>query len=163
MRTGREAGYEPQILRAAEKVNQEQKARLCAKVRSRLGDDLTGKVIAVWGLAFKANTDDMREAPSIVLINELLERGATVNATDPEALDNSRQIFGDRVHWFDRNYDAVNGADALVLVTEWNEYRRPNFRLIKERMRAPHIIDGRNIWGRAALEEYGFSYDGIGM
>ena len=104
----------------------------------------------------------MREAPSIVLIEELLKRGATVNVTDPEAIDNTRAIFGDRINYCDRDYDAVQGADALVLVTEWSQYRRPNFNLIKERMRQHVVIDGRNLWPRAALEDLGFSYDGIG-
>jgi len=162
MRTGREAGYEPQILRAAEEVNDAQKHRLADKVVARFGDDLSGRTVAVWGLAFKANTDDMRESPAIVLIEELLKRGATVNVTDPEALENTRDIFGDRVRYFDRNYESVHGADALVLVTEWSQFRRPNFRLIKDSMKEHVIIDGRNLWSRKALEDYGFYYDGIG-
>jgi UDPglucose 6-dehydrogenase len=162
LRTGGDAGYEPLLLRAAENVNTNQKRRLAEKVVERYGEDLSDRTIAVWGLAFKANTDDMREAPAIVLIEELLKRGATVNVNDPEALDNTRAIFGDKINYFDRDYDAVEGADALVLVTEWSQYRRPNFRLIKERMQGHVVIDGRNLWPRVALEEFGFSYDGIG-
>ena len=162
LRTGADAGYEPAMLRAAEDVNDNQKRRLAEKLVERYGEDLSDRTIAVWGLAFKANTDDMREAPSIVLIEELLKRGATVNVTDPEALDNARAIFGDKINYCDRDYDAVQGADALVLVTEWSQYRRPNFNLIKERMRQHVVIDGRNLWPRAALEDLGFSYDGIG-
>ena len=162
LRTGADAGYEPAMLRAAEDVNDNQKRRLAEKLVERYGEDLSDRTIAVWGMAFKANTDDMREAPSIVLIEELLKRGATVNVTDPEALDNTRAIFGDKINYCDRDYDAVQGADALVLVTEWSQYRRPNFNLIKERMRQHVVIDGRNLWPRAALEDLGFSYDGIG-
>jgi UDPglucose 6-dehydrogenase len=163
MRTGREVGYEPKILAATEEVNREQKKRLAEKVIERFGKDLTGKVITLWGLAFKANTDDMRESPSIVLIEELLAHGATVKASDPEAIDNTKLIFGNRIQYSNKNYEALNGADCLVIVTEWNEYRRPNFGLIKERMRTPVIVDGRNIYNRATIEAMGFEYQGLGL
>lgn len=163
MRTGREAGYEPKILGATEEVNREQKLRLAEKVAARFGADLTGRVVTLWGLAFKANTDDMREAPSIVLIEDLLRRNARVHAADPEAIENTRKIFGDRIRYFERNYDAVAGSDCLVIVTEWNEYRRPNFGLVKERMRTPVIIDGRNIYNRQTVESLGFEYQGLGV
>ncbi|MSR75600.1 MAG: UDP-glucose/GDP-mannose dehydrogenase family protein [Planctomycetes bacterium] len=165
MNTGREAGYEPQVLRAVEEVNTAQKHRLAEKVQARLGADLKGRTVAVWGLAFKPNTDDMREAPSLVLIQDLLAAGAHVRATDPEGMGNARKLLAPHANlsFHERNYDAAQGADALVLVTEWNEYRRPDFRRIKELMRAPHLIDGRNIWTRAAVETLGFSYEGIGL
>jgi len=163
MRTGREVGYEPKILAATEEVNREQKKRLAEKVLARFGNDLKGKVITLWGLAFKANTDDMRESPSIVLIEELLAHGATIKASDPEAIENTRQIFGDRIQYSDKNYDVLHGSDCLVIVTEWSEYKRPNFALIKERMRTPVVIDGRNIYSRPALESMGFEYQGLGI
>jgi UDPglucose 6-dehydrogenase len=163
MRTGRDVGYEPRLLRAAEDVNISQKKRLAEKVVAHLGEDLHGKVIAIWGLAFKANTDDMREAPAIVIIDELLNRGATIHASDPEATANTKRIFGERISYFDRNYDAVAGADALVVVTEWNEYRRPNFDVIRKRMRGSLVIDGRNLWPRHVLEGLGFTYEGVGL
>ena len=102
-------------------------------------------------------------APALVVIEELLKRGATVHVTDPEALENTRGILGDTVEYFERNYDALTGADALVIVTEWNEYRRPNFELVKERMRQPVIFDGRNVFNRKAVEKLGFRYEGIGL
>ena len=163
MRTGRVVGYEPSMLGAAEDVNAAQKRRLAEKVVARLGEDLSGRNVAVWGLAFKANTDDMREAPAIVLIEELLRRGATVQVTDPEAIENTRGLFGDQISYYERDYDAVEGADALVLVTEWSQFRRPNFRLIMELMRTPVIVDGRNLWSRESLEALGFQYDGVGL
>jgi len=163
MRTGRDVGYEPSMLGAAEDVNAAQKRRLAEKVVARLGEDLSGRNVAVWGLAFKANTDDMREAPAIVLIEELLRRGATVQVTDPEAIENTRGLFGDQISYYERDNDAVEGADALVLVTEWSQFRRPNFRLIMELMRTPVIVDGRNLWSRESLEALGFQYDGVGL
>ena len=165
MNTGREAGYEPSVLRAVEDVNTHQKHRLAEKVSQRLGADLNGRVVAVWGLSFKPNTDDMREAPSLVLIQDLLAAGASVRATDPEGMGNARKILGPhpRLSFHERNYDAAHGADALVLVTEWNEYRRPDFRRIKELMRTANLIDGRNIWTRTAVEALGFTYEGIGL
>lgn len=163
MKTGRDHGYDLQILDAVERVNASQKHRLAEKVVQHYGEDLTGKTIALWGLAFKANTDDMREAPALVIIEDLLARGAHVNVTDPESLDNARSILGDRVRYFERNYDALAGADALVVVTEWNEYRRPNFSLIKELLKEPVIFDGRNIYKQATLDRLGFHYEGIGI
>ncbi len=163
--TGRQQGLDLKILGAVEAVNAAQKRRLGEKVVDRLGSSLRGRNVAVWGLAFKPNTDDMREAPSLVLIEDLLARGATVHATDPEALENAERILGHLpgLHFHTRSYDTLNEADALVLVTEWNEYRRPNFQLIRQRMRTPIIIDGRNIYPRATLESLGFTYDGIGL
>jgi UDPglucose 6-dehydrogenase len=161
----RDQGLEARVLQAVEEVNAAQKRRLGEKLEARLGPGLDGRRIAVWGLAFKPNTDDMREAPSLVLITDLLARGAEVHASDPEAIENARRELGanPRLHFHQRAYDALDGADALVLVTEWNEYRRPNFGLMRSRMRNPLIIDGRNIYSRAALEAQGFGYEGIGV
>jgi UDPglucose 6-dehydrogenase len=163
VQTAAEAGYDLKIMQAVEAVNGEQKRRLGQKVVARFGGDLKGRTICVWGLAFKPNTDDMREAPSLVLIEELLARGAKVHVTDPEAIGTTRKVLGDKVRYFDRSYDAAEGADALVLVTEWNEYRRPDFKRLKALMKAPVIFDGRNIYDRKVLSELGFEYSGIGL
>ena len=163
MKTGRDHGYEMQVLKAVEEVNALQKKRLVEKLCAHYGEDLKGRVIALWGLAFKAKTDDMREAPAIVVVEELLRRGATVHVNDPEAIANARKIFGNRVKYFDRAYDALKGADALLLVTEWNEYRHPDFARMKELMKHPVVIDGRNIYRRKAMERMGFHYEGLGV
>lgn len=163
--TGREVACVPQVLTAVEAVNAEQKHRLAEKVAARFNGALKGKRVAVWGLAFKPNTDDMREAPSLVLIEDLLAAGAEVRATDPEGIANARAMLGTRqgLSFHERNYEAAEKADALVLVTEWNEYRRPDFLRLRELMSGPHLIDGRNIWTRSAVEAIGFQYGGIGM
>jgi UDPglucose 6-dehydrogenase len=163
IRTASEAGYELRLSRAIEEVNAAQKHRLSEKVTARFGQDLKGKTFCVWGLAFKPNTDDVREAPAIVVIEDLLARGAKINATDPEAIESTRRVLGDRIKYFEKNYDALAGADALILVTEWNEYRRPNFTLLKEKLRHPVIFDGRNVYDRKALETLGFEYFGMGL
>jgi UDPglucose 6-dehydrogenase len=163
VQTAAEAGYDLKIMRAVEDVNVAQKRRLGEKVVARFGQDLKGRTFCVWGLAFKPNTDDMREAPSLVVIEELLSRGAQVHATDPEALDSTRRVLGDRIRYFERNYEAAQGCDALILVTEWNEYRRPDFKRIKELLKQPVIFDGRNVYDRKALEAMGFEYSGIGL
>src|SRR5207344_1828783 len=123
---------------------------------------LAGKVVAVWGLAFKPRTDDMREAPAAVIIQGLLDGGATVRAYDPKAMTVAQRVFGDRVRFCRRSYEAVEGADALVVATEWNEFREPDFARIKEGMRRPAIFDGRNIYKPASVREHGFHYEGIG-
>ncbi len=163
VQTASEVGYDLKIMQAVEDVNVHQKHRLADKVKARFGQDLSGRSFAIWGLAFKPNTDDMREAPALVLIDDLLAAGATVRVTDPEAMDNTKHLVGGRVAYFERNYDAAKGADALVLVTEWNEYRRPNFEMLKSLLRTPVIIDGRNIYDRKVLEGLGFEYHGIGV
>jgi UDPglucose 6-dehydrogenase len=132
------------------------------KVVSHFGEDLKGRHFALWGLAFKPRTDDMREAPSIVIIEELLRRGATINAHDPEALVEARKVFADRIAYHRLNYDALKGADALLVVTDWNEFRRPDFKRMRELMRTPIIFDGRNLYEHDALREHGFSYFPIG-
>jgi UDPglucose 6-dehydrogenase len=154
-------GYDFKILQAVERVNTAQKERLVAKMRAYLGS-LKGKTIAVWGLAFKPRTDDMREAPAIVIIEALLAEGATVRGYDPEATETARGIFGDRVTFCDKSYDALTGADALAVITEWNTFREPDFEKMRERMRTPVVFDGRNIYSPEHMRALGFTYFSIG-
>ena len=156
-----EGGYRFRILQSVQDVNAVQKTRLFEKIRKQLGP-LKGKTIAVWGLAFKPKTDDMREAPSIPLIKSLLAAGAKVQAYDPEAVDVARGIFGKKVTYTPTNYDALKGAHALVIVTEWNEFRRPDFERMRTLMRAPIIFDGRNLFTPAQMKQSGFTYHSIG-
>jgi UDPglucose 6-dehydrogenase len=172
IRTASEFGYEIRILRAVEEVNKGQKSVLVDKIlrhfqpavgsRQSANKPLEGKTIGVWGLSFKPRTDDMREAPSITIIDRLLEAGARVKAHDPEAMDEARKVFGDRIEYMRDNYEVVRGADALAVVTEWNEFRRPNFERMKSLMKTPVIFDGRNIYEPKEMKEYGFTYYGIG-
>ena len=157
-----EPALELPLLRAVEQVNERQKVLLVEKVMRHFGNDLTGRVFAVWGLAFKPRTDDMRDAPSIVVIEALLKAGGRIEAYDPEAMEEARKIFGDRVRYHRRNYDALKGADALLVVTEWNEFRRPNFQHMKALLKNPVIFDGRNIFDPAELRRMGFTYYSIG-
>ncbi len=156
-----EKDYEFKILRAVEGVNASQKTRLVAKMRDHFGS-LKGKTIGVWGLAFKPRTDDMREAPAIPLIEGLLAAGAKVHAYDPEASKNAKGIFGSRVTFPTKSYDALKGADALAIVTEWNEFRRPDFERMRTLMRSPVIFDGRNLFEPAEMKQHGFTYYSIG-
>ncbi len=160
--TARQNGMEFPLLNAVEDVNEVQKARLVVKVVDELGADLHGKRIAVWGLAFKPRTDDMREAPSISVVEGLLARGATVAVHDPEALNEARKAFGERVSYHRVNYEALQEADALLIVTEWNEFRRPDFPRMKQLMRRPLIFDGRNLYDPEVMREHGFTYLPIG-
>jgi UDPglucose 6-dehydrogenase len=160
--TAKEHGYTPHIVPAVEKVNEEQKHLLYQKVKKHFGD-LKGKHFAVWGLAFKPKTDDMREAPSIVLIDALLAAGATVTAFDPEANKEAQRIVGDRVRYADHALAACDGADALVLVTEWSEFRHLDLDEIKSRLKQQVLFDGRNIWDPARVRAQGFTYYGIGV
>jgi len=163
VRTAQEAGYEFKILEAVEKVNEAQKRILFEKIAAYYDGDLQGRHFAVWGLAFKPNTDDMREAPSVVLIEALLAAGAKVTAFDPEAVGESkRHYLGDRIAYADKPMDALEGADGLVVVTEWNEFRRPDFEAVRGALKNPVVFDGRNIYSRAVLEKLGFDYFGIG-
>ena len=150
------------LLRSVEKVNERQKKLLVDKIMRHFGKDLKGRTFAVWGLSFKPRTDDMRDAPAIVIIDCLLEAGAAIQAHDPEAMGEARKIFADRIGYFRRNYDALKGADALIIVTEWNEFRRPNFATIKQQLKQPVIFDGRNIYDPEDLRKLGFTYFSIG-
>lgn len=160
--TARAFGMEPGLFEAVEAVNARQKLVLLAKTRRALGGSLTGRTVAVWGLAFKAETDDMRESPSIPLIEGLLAEGATVAAHDPKALEVGRDVFGRRVRLADDCYDAARGADALVIVTEWLMYRNPDFDRLLSEMRQPVVVDGRNLFEPARMKRMGFVYDAIG-
>ena len=161
MRFAADRKYDFRILGAVEAVNAAQKTRLAAKMRKHYGS-LKGRQLAVWGLAFKPKTDDMREAPSIQLIEALLAAGATVRAYDPEAARTAKGIFGDRIAYAASNYDAVKGADGLAIVTEWNEFRRPDFARMKSLMRAAVVFDGRNLFTPEQMREHGFTYYSIG-
>jgi len=153
--------YEFQILRAVETVNERQKLRLLTKLQKHFGS-LKKKKIAVWGLAFKPRTDDMREAPSVPLINGLLNAGARVHAYDPEAMKVARGIFGTKVTFASNGYGALDGADALVVVTEWNEFREPDFPRMRKLMKNPAIFDGRNIYNPHQIRAHGFDYVSMG-
>ncbi|MEN8151876.1 MAG: UDP-glucose/GDP-mannose dehydrogenase family protein [Planctomycetota bacterium] len=163
LRTGENHGVDLELIQAVENVNERQKRVLVDKILAHYDGDVAGKTFAVWGLSFKPQTDDMREAPAIVIIEALLEAGAKVQATDPAAMDVAREIFGDRIEYMERNYDTLPGADALVVVTEWNEFRYPDFERIQELLNTPVVFDGRNLYPRLKLEEMGFAYYGIGV
>src|SRR5207237_2200531 len=136
--------------------------RLGAKIKEYFGSDLTGRTLAVWGLAFKPETDDIREAPALELIQELLHAGASVRAFDPEAADNVRTLLGDAIYFAHDQYDALEGADALAVVTEWSEFRNPDFARMEHLMRFPAIFDGRNVYTLEKMESLGFYYESIG-
>jgi UDPglucose 6-dehydrogenase len=162
IRTGRDYDLNFRLLEAAEEVNQGQKSLLVDRVKKHFGGDLKGRTLAIWGLAFKPRTDDMREAPSITVIEALLAAGAELRTHDPEALDNARRILGDRVSYHTTNYDALKGADALLILTEWNEFRHPNFQRIRDWLKQPVIFDGRNLYDPELMKALHFSYYSIG-
>jgi UDPglucose 6-dehydrogenase len=160
--TAHEHGMEFPLLNAVEDVNEAQKRRLVEKVTGEFGENLKGRRFAIWGLAFKPRTDDMREAPSIAVVEGLLTRGAELAVHDPEAMGEARRVFGDRVTYHRMNYEALDGADALLIVTEWNEFRRPDFARMKRLLRRPIIFDGRNVYDPDIMREHGFTYVPIG-
>jgi len=160
--TARRHGIELELADATNRVNVRHRSFLVRKLKRHFGAELAGKRIAVWGLAFKPGTDDVRESPSITTIEFLLKEGCVVVAHDPEAMQNIRQVFGDSITLVDEAYDAVEDADALLLLTEWREYQYPEFDRIRKLMRTPVILDGRNIWGTYGLAEQGFEYAGVG-
>jgi len=164
IKTGADAGHALRVLNAVEDANDAQKLVLVDKVVAHFGEDLSGKHFAVWGLAFKPNTDDMREAPSRVIIAELFRRGATVTAYDPVAMDETRRIFGDepRLAYAERPMQALDGADALLIVTEWKEFRSPDFQVIKAKLKSPVVFDGRNVFDPQLPREAGLTYLSIG-
>ncbi|HXL40606.1 MAG TPA: UDP-glucose/GDP-mannose dehydrogenase family protein [Myxococcales bacterium] len=159
--TARNHGLDFTLLSAVDAVNDRQKRLLAQKARTHFGS-LRGRKFGVWGLAFKPKTDDLRHAPALALIDELLADGATVSAHDPVAADNARRIFDDRVQLVPNPYLAADGADGLFLVTEWNEFRQPDFARVKAAMKQPILFDGRNIWNPKRLREIGFTYYGVG-
>jgi UDPglucose 6-dehydrogenase len=162
IRTSIEMGAEMRILTAVDKLNQERKQLLADRVLQHFENDLKGKQLTVWGLAFKPNTDDMREAPSVVIIRRLLELGARVIAYDPVAMKNAVYYFHDSVIYADDEYSALKGSDALLVVTEWNEFRNPDFNLVKATLKQPVVFDGRNIFEPEKMRELGFTYYSIG-
>jgi UDPglucose 6-dehydrogenase len=172
IRTAQERGKQMRILDAVEEVNTEQKSVLVEKICARLGDDLTGKTLAVWGLAFKPNTDDMREAPSRTLIPALLKRGAVIRAYDPVSMEEARRVLeidladdpslGKRLHFCTQQYDAVKEADALVIVTEWKAFKSPDIATLHASLKSPIMFDGRNLFEPENMAELGFVYEAIG-
>jgi UDPglucose 6-dehydrogenase len=160
--TGEEAGQPLQVLSAVEAANEKQKLVLVEKIARRFGADLAGRRFALWGLAFKPDTDDMREAPSRVVIEELLERGAVVSAYDPIAAHEARKIFGERIDYADSALQAIDGADALVIVTEWKEFRSPDFEQLRASLRERVIFDGRNMYAPEIPAAAGLEYHAIG-
>ncbi len=162
IRTASDLGQPMQVLQSVEAANQQQKSVLFGKISHHFDGRLRGKRFALWGLAFKPNTDDMREASSLVLIEQLLEAGAEVTAFDPEAMDTTRQLLGDRIAYAETPESALEGADALVVVTEWKRFWSPDFDLIKQRLASPVIFDGRNIYDPAQLAREGIDYYAIG-
>jgi len=159
----REYGVPLELAADTDQVNQRQKGVLLRKLKQQFDGDLRGKKIAVWGIAFKPRTDDVRESPALTLIDNLLAEGARVAAHDPEAREHARALFRDKIDIVEQQYDAVKDADALVLVTEWRQYQSPDFQRIKSMMRTPVLLDGRNIWSTYGLRKQGFTYMGIGV
>ena len=162
VRTAGEAGSRLSVLEAVEDANERQKHRLFEKLQCALGDAISGAHVAIWGLAFKPQTDDMREAPALTLIDDVLGAGATITAHDPAALHEARRRIGTRISYAESNYDALAGADALVVVTDWNEYRHPDFARIKAALRTPVLIDGRNLYDATKMRSLGFTYLSFG-
>ena len=160
-----DAGYQPKIIPAVEEVNKDQKLVLVRKIVERFGDDLRGKTFAIWGLSFKPETDDMREAPSIIIIKELIKKGAKIKAYDPEAMKDAKEFWlkDVEVEYAPSKYDAINDADACVLVTEWKEFRSPDFEEMKKRLKNPIIFDGRNQYNKDKMKKLGFEYHQIGV
>lgn len=163
IKTGEKLDYELKICRATDEVNMMQKEVFWRKIKGYFRGELFGKRFGVWGLSFKAKTDDIREAPSLFVIDKLVSSGASVCVHDPVSMENARKVLGDSVEYTQSNYDACSGADALVIHTEWNEYRQPDFDRMKKLMRSPVIFDGRNLYNPKRLENLGFKYFGIGL
>jgi len=162
IRSSAEAGYQFNILEAVEKVNANQKLHLVHKILKYFGDQLTGKHFAVWGLSFKPNTDDIREAPSLEMIQALLDKGATITAFDPEAMPNVRKQLGDSIQLAVSQYETLDNADALIIATEWSEFRTPDFEMIENKLKGKVIFDGRNLFDVKQMAELGFHYESIG-
>lgn len=161
-KTADDHGYDFKILKSVMDVNAIQKHRLTSKIQSYFGKDLSGKSIALWGLAFKPNTDDIREAPALYLIEDLIRAGATVRAFDPEAMDNVKAAYNGQVQMAQDQYEALIGADALAIVTEWSVFRTPSFDVMKQLLKNPVIFDGRNLYDVEVMSEKGFYYESIG-
>jgi UDPglucose 6-dehydrogenase len=161
LKSSGDKGYDFRILRAVEAVNETQKSKLVRRMTDHFGN-LQGRTIALWGLAFKPRTDDMREAPAIVVIDALLALGVQVRAYDPEAAETARRLFGDRIVICDTSYETLGGADALAIITEWNEFREPDFKRMRQLLKSPVVFDGRNIYSPEQMRALGFTYVSIG-
>lgn len=161
-KTSKDNDYEFKILDAVIKVNYEQRARFYQKIHDHFDGDLKGMQIALWGLAFKPETDDIREAPALYIIDKLLEAGAKVKAYDPEAMDNVKALYGDRIDFCDTMYDTLEASDFLVIVTEWSAFRQPDFDKIKDTLKLPLVFDGRNLYDKKRIKELGIVYQSIG-
>jgi UDPglucose 6-dehydrogenase len=157
-----EYNYDFKILNAVMRVNHMQRLHLVTKIKQYFKGDIDGKHFALWGLAFKPNTDDIREAPSLYMIDELLKHGATIRAFDPEAMDNAKKYFGNKISFAENQYDALENADALIIATEWNEFRSPDFQKIESRLKRKIIFDGRNLFENSTMQDQGFHYESIG-
>lgn len=163
IKTSDDLGYSMEVLKSVENVNERQKSILFAKAKTYFNGDLKGKTFAMWGLSFKPQTDDMREAPALVIIEKLLEAGAKVKAYDPVAMEEAQRKLGDKIEYFDDMYEALIDADGLMLVTEWPEFKFPTFSVMKKLLKNPVVFDGRNIYDVSEMEEQGFEYTGIGV
>jgi UDPglucose 6-dehydrogenase len=163
IKTAAENGYEMKILKSVEEVNENQKSVLFNKIQAHFDGDLAGKTFGIWGLSFKPKTDDMREAPSLVIIQKLLAAGGKVKAYDPVAIKEAKHMLGDTIEYAKDQYDALIDVDALLIVTEWPEFRSPNFKVVGRLMKDTIIFDGRNIYDVKEMEEAGFTYYGIGV
>jgi UDPglucose 6-dehydrogenase len=162
VKSSTDVNYDFRILNAVMEVNEKQKLHLLPKIKKYFNNKLEGKHFALWGLAFKPNTDDIREAPALYMVNALLAEGATVTAFDPEAMNNVMQMVGDKIGYAEGQYAALKGADALIIATEWNEFRTPDFQKIIAVLKSKVIFDGRNLFDNAAMQEMGFHYESIG-
>ena len=154
--------YDFKILDAVMEVNELQKLHLIPKIESYFNGDLKGKHLAIWGLAFKPNTDDIREAPAFYMIESLLKSGATVSAFDPEAMQNSKQVLGDSIQFAENQYDSLKNADALIIATEWNEFRAPDFEKVSGLLKNKAIFDGRNLFDLQQMNDLGYHYESVG-
>ncbi|MEM9846632.1 MAG: UDP-glucose/GDP-mannose dehydrogenase family protein [Bacteroidota bacterium] len=161
-KTAEDFTYDFKILKSVMNVNQIQKTVLVHKIKEKLGVDLTGKTIGIWGLAFKPNTDDIREAPALYIIQGLLDAGAKIKAFDPEAMENVKEIFGDRIQFVEDQYEALVDADALAIITEWSVFRTPSFEVMRKLLKEPIIFDGRNLYDLDRMDDLGFFYQSIG-
>lgn len=162
VKTADQYGHSLEVLKAVEAVNQRQKTTLVNKIKAHFGENLKGKQFGMWGLSFKPKTDDMREAPSLVIIDELVAAGATVRAYDPVAMEEAERILGNKIEYAKDEYDAIIDADALILVTEWSEFRMPNFRILEKLMKEKTIFDGRNVYDPEEMKDLEFNYYSIG-
>ena len=162
IKSAEQVNYDFKILKSVELVNNEQKLHLLPKIKKYFNDDLRGRHFALWGLSFKPNTDDIREAPALMIIDALINEGATISVFDPEAISNAKKLIGDKIQYAKNFYEALTGADALIIATEWNEFRTPDFQIIGSKLKQKVIFDGRNLFDVTQLIEHGFYYESIG-